>query len=129
MVDKEKLSEAQKELVDHLSEYENEGALYADGLEEAFIGIVYRHAMPPVAGYDISKCIEVLMRDGMTHEEAWEYFGFNTLSAYVGESTPTFITFVSGAEPHSFSQAEIDEFEAKEAKAKAKEAEVEENSE
>ena len=112
MVDYEKMSEHQKSLVDHLSDYENEDALFADGFEEAFVGIIYRHALPPVAGYDISKCIEILMRrDGMSHEEAWEYFGFNTLGAYVGEHTPAFVNFVDGVVPHHFSQAEIDRYE------------------
>jgi len=114
MVDYDMLNAEQTSLIEHIRENENEEALYADGFEEAFIGIVYRHALPPVAGYDISKCIEVLMRrDGMTNEEAWDFFGFNTLTAYVGENTPAFINFVDGAVPHCFSQVEIDELEAK----------------
>jgi len=76
-----------------------EAVLLADGLEEAFVGVGERwHESEDggatrlvVAVYDIDKCIEVLMRDGMSHEEADEFFVFNTLGAYVGPQTPIFI--------------------------------------
>lgn len=74
------------ELVD-----EFDGALLADGFEEALVGFGYRFSHP-VAIYDYNRCIEVLMnRDGMTDEEAIEFFDFNVSGAYVGESTPVFI--------------------------------------
>ena len=37
------------------------------------------------------KCIDVLIKDGMTVEEAVEYFEFNTVGAWVGEHTPTIV--------------------------------------
>jgi len=74
------------ELVD-----EFDGALLADGFEEALVGFGYRFSHP-VAIYDYNRCIEVLMnRDGMTDEEAIEFFDFNVSGAYVGESTPVFL--------------------------------------
>jgi hypothetical protein len=33
-----------------------------------------------------------MKRDGMTEEEALEYFHFNVVGAYVGKFTPVFIT-------------------------------------
>jgi len=64
--------------------------LLADGLDEAFIGIGWQFSVP-LAVYDRDKCIEILESQGMTPEEAQEYFYFNTQGAYVGEQTPIFL--------------------------------------
>jgi hypothetical protein len=69
----------------------NPGALLADGLEEAYLGYVINTHHKSVAVYDATKCVEVLMQDGMTEEEAEEYLEFNTFCAYVGEDGPLFI--------------------------------------
>jgi hypothetical protein len=60
-----------------------------------------------VAAYDYDACIKALERD-MSYEEAVEYFDFNTIGAWVGESTPVFI--VTGAAETS---AEIEQKEQK----------------
>lgn len=66
-------------------------ALYADGFEDAIIG-VGRQFNTDVVVYDEEKCIQILMeRDGMTDEEAEEFFEFNVVGAYVGEHTPIFV--------------------------------------
>ena len=65
-------------------------ALLADGFEDAFIGFGTRFTYD-VAVYDYNKCIDILERD-MPHEDAVEYFEFNTRGAYVGENTPVFVT-------------------------------------
>ena len=42
--------------------------------------------------YDALKMVEVLMdRDGMSHEEAMEYFEFNINCAYHGQGTPIYM--------------------------------------
>jgi hypothetical protein len=64
--------------------------LLADGLDEAFIGIGWQFNTP-LAMYDRDKCIEILESQGMTPDEAQEYFYFNTQGAYVGEQTPVFV--------------------------------------
>ena len=64
--------------------------LFLDGFEAALIGTVYRFGMPSVALYDRAKCIDILMRDGLTHEVAEEHFAFNVEGAWVGERTPAF---------------------------------------
>jgi hypothetical protein len=75
----------------------NEEALLADGFEDALIGYCERCGMSPVALYDQDKCISILMkRDGMTREDAEEYFSFNTLGAFVGEATPMFAKLLRG---------------------------------
>ena len=64
--------------------------LFCDGFDEALIGTVSRFGMETVALYDRTKIIEVLMRDGLTWEEAEEHFSFNIIGAWAGENTPAF---------------------------------------
>ena len=66
------------------------GALLADGFEEALIGLGTQFNKE-VAVYDYEKCIAILMRSGMDHEEASEYMDFNVTGACVGEHTPVFV--------------------------------------
>lgn len=72
-------------LKEKLDEYigDDYSILLADGLDEAFIGIGWQFNTP-LAMYDRDKCIEILESQGMTPEEAQEYFYFNTQGAYVG---------------------------------------------
>ena len=71
----------------------NEDALTADGFEDAFLGICEQFGRPPVAAYDYDACIKLLVdRDGMSQEGAEEYFSFNVIGAWMGESTPVFVT-------------------------------------
>ena len=66
--------------------------LLADGFNEAFVGTAHRSGMDqPVAAYDREKCIEILMRDGGTRNDAEEFFEYNVAGAWVGEQTPIFI--------------------------------------
>ena len=65
--------------------------LVADGFDEAIIGIG-RQFNKNLVIYDEDKCIEILMeRDGMSEEEAIEFFEFNVVGAYVGEYTPIYL--------------------------------------
>jgi hypothetical protein len=72
---------------------DDQQVLLADGLEDAFVGIGSAFNAVPVAIYNKDKVIEILMtRDGMTIDEAYEFFDFNIAGAYVGESTPIFMS-------------------------------------
>jgi hypothetical protein len=74
-----------------LSNY-GEDILTANGLDDAIIGVGTRCGQPPLAVYDVSKVLDILVdRDGMTYEEAEEYFGFNIEGAWVGEQTPVWL--------------------------------------
>ena len=69
-----------------------EGALSADGFDDAIIGTMERFGMDPILAYDWDKCIDILVeRDGMDREEAIEYMDFNVTGAWAGEGTPCFI--------------------------------------
>lgn len=78
------------DVFDELSEV-NPEALLADGLEDAYLGYVINTHHKSVAVYDADKCVEIMMRDGLTEEEAAEYLEFNTFCAYVGENGPLFV--------------------------------------
>ena len=82
----------EQEVQDWIIEY-NEEAILADGFEEAFLGVSEVFGRPPLATYDKEKCIDILVeRDGMTYEEAVEYFEFNVSGSWVGDSTPIYLT-------------------------------------
>ena len=66
-------------------------ALLADGFDAAIVGIGERCGQPPIVVYDAEKCIDILIEGGMSREDAEEYFGFNTLGAWMGEGTPLFM--------------------------------------
>jgi hypothetical protein len=81
-----------REAVEEALADENPDAFFADGFDDAIIGIVRRCGQPSVVGYDYDACIKTLMdRDGMTYEEAVEFFEYNTAGAWVGENTPAWI--------------------------------------
>lgn len=72
---------------------EDSESLFAEGFEEAVIGIVERFNSGPLVLYDRPKCIQILKnRDGMTHEEAEEFFEYNVIGSWVGDGTPCFAT-------------------------------------
>jgi hypothetical protein len=69
-----------------------EEALFLDpaDYDEAIIGVAYRFGMMPVVAYDRTRVIDILARD-MSREDAEEFFEFNTIGAWMGDSTPVFI--------------------------------------
>jgi hypothetical protein len=69
---------------------DGEEVLLADGFEAAFVGVA-RQFGSPIAVYDRKKCLHCLVKQGMSHEEAEEYFSFNTEGAWVGSGTPAFL--------------------------------------
>jgi hypothetical protein len=75
---------------DKLLKEREESVMFADGLEEAFIGIGYQN-YSPVAIYSKSKAIQCFIKEGMNEEQAYEYFDYNVAGAYVGEATPIFL--------------------------------------
>jgi hypothetical protein len=70
--------------------FPDEEFLLADGLEEAFVGVddATKKTM-----YNSEICIDIYMKDGMSYEEALEYFEFNVIGAYAGEKTPVFLNY------------------------------------
>lgn len=74
----------------------NPEALFADGFDDALIGIGERCGQPYLAVYDYDKCIDVIMRDeGLSEEDAIEHMSFNVAGAWMGENTPIWMSRVS----------------------------------
>lgn len=65
--------------------------MFADGFDDAILGVSERFGSEPIVCYDKRKVLKKLEEDGMTEEEAIEYFEYNIIGAYVGEKTPEFI--------------------------------------
>jgi len=69
----------------------DEEILFADGFEEALVGVSTQFNRGPVALYDWDKCVKILMdRDKMDYDEAVEFMDFNVTGSWVGEKTPAF---------------------------------------
>lgn len=64
-----------------------------DGYADCLAGLVYRFGQEPILCYDWGKVIGKLVADGMTEDEAEEFFEFNQIGAWVGERTPCFIVW------------------------------------
>ena len=68
-----------------MENYPDVDFLKADGFDEAIIGIEessYRLI------YSVEKCIDILEKQGMSIDEAVEYFEYNVSGSYFGEQTP-----------------------------------------
>ena len=77
------------------NEYPDTPLLFMDPCEsfdEAIIGVGEGCGNSPKVVYDYDKVIEINMQDGMTYDDAVEFFEYNQLGAYVGEYTPIFVT-------------------------------------
>ncbi len=79
-----------QDVLNQLAE-EHPQALLADGFEQAFLGICRRFGQEPVAAYSYEKCINILVLEGMSEDEAVDYFEFNVIGSWVGVGTPVFI--------------------------------------
>jgi hypothetical protein len=71
-----------------LEAHPDDSFLKADGFDEAVLGFDENSGR---LVYSTSKIIECLVRDGMEHEDAVEYYYFNIAGAYVGDLTPIFV--------------------------------------
>jgi hypothetical protein len=84
---------AYEELRDHLAECSDGEALLADGFEPALVGTMsgwFGNSHRTLALYDLPRCMEILIDQGMDEDEAAEWLEVNVCGAYVGPSTPLF---------------------------------------
>jgi hypothetical protein len=77
---------------EELAEQFGEDILLMDGYDDCVVGVVEQFGRPPIVCYDRELVIRKLMEDGMTQEEAEEFFEFNQIGAWVGDRTPCFMT-------------------------------------
>jgi hypothetical protein len=60
--------------------------------DEAVIGVAQSQTGLFAVCYSEPKVLEILVEhDGMSQDEAMEYYQFNIMGAYVGENTPVFV--------------------------------------
>lgn len=71
--------------------------LTMDGYDDCIVGIVERFGQPPIVCYDKAKVLEKLVADGCSEEDADEWWSYNQIGAWVGESTPCFYQRTSKA--------------------------------
>ena len=63
-----------------------------EGFDDACLGTCDRFGWDgPLLAYSVALIIESLMADGMSEDEAREFYEYNILGAWVGEGTPVFI--------------------------------------
>ena len=64
--------------------------LFADGYDGAIEGVVWDGERTRVV-YRMESILEILMDQGMTYDEASEYFDFNVAGSNVGVYTPLYL--------------------------------------
>ena len=64
----------------------------ADGFDEAIVGSITSYGRGETVLYSTQKILEVMMeRDGMTEEDAIDFFHFNVIGSYNGDGMPAFL--------------------------------------
>ena len=67
------------------------GLIKLDGFDNCYMGVGESYAEQPALIYDYQQIIEQLQQDGMSQEEAEEYYEYNILGSYFGEKMPIFL--------------------------------------
>lgn len=63
----------------------------AESYDKCILGVASRIGMDDCVAYDRAKVIAGLIEQGMSEEDAEDFFSFNMAGAYVGTRTPIFI--------------------------------------
>lgn len=87
--DQQMHTESKKQRLDDLAITEGIDLIFLEGHDDAIVGLGRQFNKNAVV-YNKSKIIENLCKD-MSEEEAEEWFEFNIVGSYVGESTPIFL--------------------------------------
>ena len=87
------------EIIDNFADRNyDEKILRADGLDKACVGWTDSwngHNRNIRLVYDVGQVIKIFQeRDGMSYEDAVEFYDYNVAGAYVGESTPIFVNSI-----------------------------------
>ena len=83
------MNDIKKQIEDFLGD--ESYSLFADGFDDAILGVSVGIACRDVVVYDYDKCLEILLEKGLSHEDAIDFLEYNTINAYVGEYTPIFV--------------------------------------
>jgi hypothetical protein len=59
--------------------------------DSCIVGVIERAGGEQCLCYDAYKVVAKLVANGMADEDAWEFFAYNVVSAYLGKHTPAFL--------------------------------------
>ena len=76
-----------KSVLDQLGDL-NPEAYLLDNMELALVGIGYRGHTDPVAVYSKKQIYDKLLSDGLSEEDADEYFSGKFMASWAGDNTP-----------------------------------------
>lgn len=79
---------SREELVERCGD---ENLLFMDGFDDCLLGLAHTFNGHPVVAYDGNRIVRSLMAQGMTEDEAEEFYSFNIEGCYLGEYTPIII--------------------------------------
>jgi hypothetical protein len=85
-----------------------------NGFDNCIVGIVERFGISGVLCYDKTLVLKALQRQGMSAEEAEEYFYYNMHGAWVGEGTPCFLEKMKPKEALDWAAERTEESEGEE---------------
>ena len=76
-----------------LAEHFGDDLMFATNFDNAIIGVSMGISSGTKVVYDAEEMARTLVvSEGITEQEAWEYLEFNTFNAYVGDNTPIFVS-------------------------------------
>ena len=79
--------ELTRDLIDELAE----GAIILEGFDDCIIGITEEFGNDNRLLYSLKKMIDKMVSDGMTEEEALEFYCYNIKGGDFGEQNPIFL--------------------------------------
>jgi hypothetical protein len=75
-----------------------------EGHDNAYIGVGVSFGQLDRLVYDTDIIIDNLIKQGMTHQEAEEYYSYNILDAYVGQKMPIYMSKIKLEELDNYNQ-------------------------
>tara|TARA_Y100001973_G_C5186502_1_gene328189 strand:- start:178 stop:438 length:261 start_codon:yes stop_codon:yes gene_type:complete len=74
-----------------LSDIYGEELIFADGFDDAIIGVAAGHDLQRVV-YCYASMVEIMMKDNsISYEDALDWIEYNTVGSYVGKNTPIYV--------------------------------------
>jgi len=79
-------------VIDKMQNPENSKKLRMDGFNDCIEGVVERFGQPDIICYDKAKVLDkIIVESSCSYDEALEFYEFNQIGAWVGDTTPCFI--------------------------------------
>jgi len=79
--------ELTRDFIDEIAE----GAIVLDGFDDCIVGVTEEFGSNIRILYSVKKIIDKMVSEGMTEEEAMEFYSFNIIGGYFGEQNPIFL--------------------------------------